>query len=65
MLLFFVVALASTIVRGLSIDCGCFKAAEAATGSAWRALLWDILYLVASAQMLFSRSCRWQLSRNR
>ena len=61
MLLVFVAALAYSIVMGLDIDCGCFKAAQSATGSAWSALLWDIVYLVFAVQLIFSRSRRWLL----
>lgn len=39
----FIVALASTIVRGLDIDCGCF--AEGEKTSAWMAILRDIALL--------------------
>ncbi|MBU0984736.1 MAG: DoxX family membrane protein [candidate division Zixibacteria bacterium] len=63
LLVAFVIALASTIARNLSIDCGCFKAAESATGSAWNAMTWDFVYLLFSLQMLFSRSRRWQLQK--
>jgi uncharacterized membrane protein YphA (DoxX/SURF4 family) len=63
MLLVFIAALSYSIVMGLDIDCGCFKAAQSATGSAWAALTWDILYLVFAAQLLFSRSRRWQLQK--
>ena len=59
----FIVALGTTIARGLSIDCGCFKVGKTATGSAWRALLLDIPILLLCLQMIFSRSRRWLLSR--
>jgi uncharacterized membrane protein YphA (DoxX/SURF4 family) len=59
MLIVFIIALSSTIVRGISIDCGCFRAAESATHSAWKALLFDVGALVLSVQLLASRSRRW------
>lgn len=62
MLVIFVIALASAIARGLDIDCGCFKAAQSATGSAWNALIWDLVYMLFSVQLLLSRSRRWMLS---
>lgn len=40
----FIVLLASTIVRGLDIDCGCFRQGGEKT-SAWVAILRDILFL--------------------
>jgi len=42
----FMAALASTIVRGLDIDCGCFRRGEGKT-SAWTALGRDALLFVA------------------
>ncbi|MHC1698379.1 MAG: MauE/DoxX family redox-associated membrane protein [Geobacteraceae bacterium] len=40
----FIVLLASTIVRGLDIDCGCFRQGGEKT-SAWIAIMRDILFL--------------------
>jgi putative oxidoreductase len=57
----FIIALASTIVRGLSIDCGCFKAGKTATGPAWKSLLFDVGLLIFTLQLAFSRSRRWLL----
>ena len=59
MLVLFIIALATTIVRGLDIECGCFKAAESATGSAWRSLLFDVALLFFSVQLIYSKSKRW------
>lgn len=43
----FIVLLASTIVRGLDIDCGCFRQGGEKT-SAWIAIMRDILFLAAA-----------------
>lgn len=43
----FIVLLASTIVRGLDIDCGCFRQGGEKT-SAWIAIMRDILFLSAA-----------------
>jgi putative oxidoreductase len=59
MMVVFVVALGSAIARGLDVECGCFKASEGATGSAWRSLLFDLAALVFVVQLLLSRSRRW------
>jgi uncharacterized membrane protein YphA (DoxX/SURF4 family) len=59
----FIVALSSAIVRGISIDCGCFKAAAATNDSALNALLFDFGLIILTLQLLFSRSRRWQLQR--
>jgi putative oxidoreductase len=45
--LVFMVALASTILRGLDIDCGCFKQGGEKT-PAWLAILRDVLFLGAA-----------------
>ena len=63
MTIVFIVALASTIARGLSIDCGCFKAAVASSDAAWEALYFDLGLLIVALQLLFSRSTRWMLTR--
>jgi putative oxidoreductase len=51
LLLVFMTALASTIVRGLDIDCGCFHQNGAKT-SAWSALGRDLLMLVGTVIVL-------------
>lgn len=61
LMIVFIAALASTIARGLSIDCGCFKAGKSATEPAWNSLWFDIVLLVFTVQMWFSRSIRWML----
>jgi putative oxidoreductase len=51
--LVFMAALASTIVRGLNIDCGCFRQGGEKT-PAWMAILRDMLFL-AAAVLLYRR----------
>jgi len=58
----FIVALCTTIVKGIDIDCGCFKAGQAATRAAWEALVFDLVLVLFTLQLLFSRSKRWMLS---
>jgi len=48
----FIILLASTIMRGLDIDCGCFRQGGEKT-SAWIAIMRDILFLSA-ALILFT-----------
>ena len=62
MTVMFIFALSTTIVRGIDIDCGCFKAAQAATESAWKALVFDLVLLLFTLQLLFSRSRKWRLT---
>jgi putative oxidoreductase len=49
--LIFMVALASAIVRGLDIDCGCFKQGGAKT-SPWLALGRDAVFLLMSCYLI-------------
>lgn len=62
LLIVFIAALTSTIVRGLDIDCGCFKAGHAATDAAWDSLVFDLVAIIFSLQLWFSRSKRWMVS---
>jgi len=63
LLVVFIVALAATIVRGIDIDCGCFKAGKSATGPAWKALLFDLGAMLFGVQLWLSRSRKWMLAR--
>ncbi|MCX6835323.1 MAG: hypothetical protein NTW07_09370 [candidate division Zixibacteria bacterium] len=63
LLVVFIVALSATIIRGIDIDCGCFKAGTSATGPAWKALLFDLGAMLFAAQLWLSRSRKWMLSR--
>jgi uncharacterized membrane protein YphA (DoxX/SURF4 family) len=59
MTLLFIIALSSAILRDISIDCGCFRAASTANDSALNALWFDIGLIVLTLQLFFSRSRRW------
>jgi hypothetical protein len=61
LLVVFIIALASTIVRNLDVECGCFKAGQSATSAAWSSLTFDVVAMLFSLQLLFSRSKRWML----
>lgn len=53
----FAVAMASAVARGLDIDCGCFTLAKAAKGAdkvSWAHVVWRIVGLVASVQVLWA-----------
>ncbi len=63
MVIIFMIALISAIARNLSIDCGCFKASEGATDSAWQSLWFDVGLLVLTVQLWFSRSKAWMLQK--
>lgn len=62
LLLVFIAALASAAYRGISIDCGCFKAAAASSESAMQTLYRDLGYLLLGIQLFLSRSRRWMLA---
>jgi uncharacterized membrane protein YphA (DoxX/SURF4 family) len=53
----FIVLLASTIIRGLDIDCGCFRQGGDKT-SAWTAILRDILFLSVALTLFSARGER-------
>jgi uncharacterized membrane protein YphA (DoxX/SURF4 family) len=53
----FIVLLASTIIRGLDIDCGCFRQGGDKT-SAWVAILRDILFLSVALTLFSARGER-------
>lgn len=61
----FIAALVSAGLRGLDIDCGCFKAGKASGESAWRAVYFDLVLIIATVQLWFSQSRRWMLQRSR
>ncbi len=63
MMVMFILALSSAIARGINIDCGCFKAAEASSESAWQALYFDLVMFPFTLWLFFSRSCRWMVAK--
>ena len=63
MTVIFMIALATAVVRGISIDCGCFKAAKATESSAMDALIRDIGLLILTLQLFFSRSRKWMIQK--
>ncbi len=63
MTILFLIALGSAVVRGLDIDCGCFKAGGSGKGSALEGFLRDIPLLALTLQLWFSRSRKWMIDR--
>lgn len=49
----FMIALVSVLIRGLDIDCGCFRAGGESPTSAWAALVRDIGILALAAGTFF------------
>lgn len=65
MTIIFGIALASAAVRGLDIECGCFKASGGAGDEATTTLIRDIGLMILSLQLIFSRSRRFIMDRRR
>lgn len=63
MTILFIIALATAAIRGISIDCGCFKAAAATENSAMDALWLDLGLIILTLQLLFSKSQRWVIDK--
>jgi uncharacterized membrane protein YphA (DoxX/SURF4 family) len=55
--LVFAVALSSAIIRGLDIDCGCFRQGGPKT-SPWLALLRDLALIAGTVVLLWRDNCR-------
>jgi len=64
MMIAFIIALTTAVIRGLDIDCGCFKAAKSSGGSALRALLLDLGLIILTIQLWLSRSKKWIITRS-
>ncbi|MFQ5452559.1 MAG: MauE/DoxX family redox-associated membrane protein [Candidatus Zixiibacteriota bacterium] len=63
MTIMFIIALLTAIGRGISIDCGCFKASQTSSESAWNALYFDMGLILLTLQLFFSRSKKWMYTR--
>ncbi len=63
MMIMFMIALSSAVYRGISIDCGCFKAAKATESSAMEALIRDVGLLIMTLQLYFSKSKKCMLDK--
>jgi hypothetical protein len=61
MLVIFAIALSSAWMRGLDIQCGCFKAATGAGDEALNTLLRDLGMIVLALWLLASRSRGFRL----
>jgi len=64
MMVVFIIALTSAVIRGLDIDCGCFKAAKSSGGSTLNSLLLDLGLIILTIQLWLSRSKKWMLSKS-
>ncbi len=64
MVIMFMIALISAAARGIDIDCGCFKPGKESSQSALNTLWYDLVLLVMTLQLWFTRSRRWMLKRH-
>ncbi|MFH1687132.1 MAG: MauE/DoxX family redox-associated membrane protein [bacterium] len=65
MVVMFIVALVSAGIRGIDIDCGCFKPGQASQESILTTLWFDLGLIVATVWLWFSASGRWMIQRHR
>ena len=63
MTIVFIVAMSSALMRGIDIECGCFKVARAANSDIWKSLLFDVALIILIVQLWLSRSKKWMLSK--
>ncbi len=52
LMLIFMIALGVSLIRGLDINCGCFSTAPSSKSNLYKRVLWDILFLGMSWQVL-------------
>lgn len=64
MMVVFIIALITAVVRGLDIDCGCFKAAKSSGESALKPLILDFGLIILTIQLWLSRSKKWMLTKH-
>ncbi len=60
----FIIAMSSALVRGINLDCGCFKASGSGNSSIWKSILFDIGLIVLMVWLWYSPSKRWRLQRD-
>lgn len=63
MTIVFILALSSALVRGINIECGCFKVARASNPDIWKSVIFDLGLMVMIVQLWLSRSKRWMFAR--
>lgn len=59
MLVFFILAIAAAMVRGLNIDCGCFSNSDTLVG--WRKIFEDLGLLMGSLYLIFFPAKKYTL----
>jgi len=64
MLVVFLVAVTSTLLRGISIDCGCFTSSSAGRKTGWMLLVQDVVLLLFALHLYFRGPGRLSLEKN-
>ncbi|HWO57404.1 MAG TPA: MauE/DoxX family redox-associated membrane protein [bacterium] len=65
MLVIFLIAVTATLIRGISIDCGCFTTSSAGRKAGWGLLVQDTLLLLLSLHLLARGPGRFALEAKR
>ena len=65
LLVVFLVAATSTLIRGISIDCGCFTSSSEGRKTGWGLLVQDTLLLLFSIHLLNRGPGKWALEPRR
>lgn len=65
MLVVFLIAVTATLIRGISIDCGCFTSSSAGRKAGWSLLVQDTLLLLLSLHLLMRGPGRFALEPKR
>ncbi len=64
MLVVFLIAVTSTLLRGISIDCGCFTSSSAGRKTGWALLVQDALLLLFALHLYVRGPGRLSLEKN-
>jgi uncharacterized membrane protein YphA (DoxX/SURF4 family) len=65
LLVVFLIAVTATLIRGISIDCGCFTSSSAGRKAGWSLLVQDALLLLLSLHLLVRGPGRFALEPKR
>lgn len=64
MLVVFLIAVTTTLIRGISIDCGCFTSSSAGRKTGWALIVQDLALLLLSLHLFFRGPGRFALEKN-
>lgn len=64
LLVVFLVAVTSTLIRGISIDCGCFTSSSAGRKTGWGLLVQDVVLLLLCMHLYYRGSGKLSLDKS-